>query len=325
METRPKMPRALPEANRLSHDHATIAASDTVIWTKSPTRWLEQLHKEIVRRREGINFGLSIGPSILDAINKERRSFIDTRRRRRVDSTLFAPGARTAVALCFGQSNIANEGEPAGIHVPGPGVYNFNFLDGRCYIARDPLLGSTGIGGNLATRLGDLLVTRGLYDRVLLVSIGHGGTSTADWAPGGRMGLRLMLTLELLEARKITLTHLIWQQGEAEGALGEDGGTLWTRSFASMLSSIRNRGVTAPIYVPQCTVCRGARNEGVRAAQRAVVDPDKGVRSGPDTDVIGVDQRWDGCHFSTDGLRKAAELWFEILAAEARRSEKSRL
>jgi hypothetical protein len=32
-------------------------------------------------------------------------------------------------------------------------------------------------------------------------------------------------------------------------------------------------------------------------------------------DVIGRAERWDGCHFSTAGLEKAAELWFGVVCA----------
>jgi len=263
---------------------------------------------------ESVRFGLTAGAQYLDAIDTGRGGFAVTRGRRRVDIGRFAPHPRTAVILGIGQSNIANEGDPSGLYVPGPGVYNFNFLDGRCYLARDPLFGATGDGGNFLTRLGDLLVRKGVYHRVLLVSLGHGGTYASDWAPGGRVNLRLMMTLELLRSAGLVITHVLWQQGEAEGVAHYDADA-WTRPFKSMVDAMRLRGVEAPIYVAQCTVCCSGANETIRATQRDVVDLANGILAGPDTDTIGLDDRWDGCHLSAVGLQKAAELWFSAITS----------
>ena len=55
----------------------------------------------------------------------------------------FVPGA--AVILVVGQSNAANEG--SGRYPAGPGVFNWNLVDGKCYRAADPLLGASGTEG----------------------------------------------------------------------------------------------------------------------------------------------------------------------------------
>lgn len=259
-------------------------------------------------------FGLMAGAQYLDAVDAGRGSFAVRRGRRQVDIRLFVPHPKTAVILGIGQSNIANEGDPNGVYIPGSGVYNFNFLDGRCYVARDPLFGATGNRGNFLTRLGDLLVRKGMYDRVLLVSLGHGGTYAADWAPGGRVNLRLMMTLELLRSAGLVITHVLWQQGEAESVADHDANA-WARSFKSMVDAIRLRGVRAPIYVAQCSVCCSGVNDNIRAAQRDVIDLANGILAGPDIDTISLDDRWDGCHLSTVGLQKAADLWFSTITS----------
>ncbi len=240
-------------------------------------------------------------------------SFAHTIARRRVNSEAFKPNPRTAVILAFGQSNIANEGDPSGRYTPGPGVYNFNFLNGRCYVAKCPLLGASGNYSSFVTRLGDMFVLHGIYDRVLLVSIGYGGTSMADWAPGGLANFRLMIAIELLRQRGIVITHAIFQQGESEGIQAKPDGSAWVRNFDSMVKAVRLFGMEAPIYVAQCSLCRCDPNEIIRAAQRSVVDPAKSIFAGPDTDTIGLDERWDDCHFSITGLEKAAQLWFNAV------------
>jgi hypothetical protein len=283
-------------------------------WARRARQTLEFCAAWALKIGDSVRIGLTVGPQFLDAVDAGRGSFAVTRGRHQVDSGLLIPHPKTAVILGVGQSNIANEGDPNGLYVPGSGVYNFNFLDGRCYAAQDPLLGATGDRGNFLTRLGDLLVRKGVYDRVLLVSIGHGGTYASDWQPGGRVNLRLMMTLELLRSAGLAITHVIWQQGEAEGVAHGDSGA-WARSFNATVDAIRLRGVSAPIYVAQCTVCCSGVNENVRAAQRDVVNFAKGILAGPDIDSISLDDRWDGCHLSTVGLQKAAELWFATITS----------
>src|SRR5689334_13741298 len=79
-------------------------------------------------------------------------------------------GIRNLVLLTFGQSNCENVGPSAYVPRNGSAVDNFDFLNGQMYAAADPLLGAAtaGIGGpgNIATRIGDLLITEGKFDRV---------------------------------------------------------------------------------------------------------------------------------------------------------------
>ena len=241
-------------------------------------------------------------------------SFHNTTGRRPVDSRLFAKDARVAVIFCLGKSNIANEGDPTGLYVPTQGVYNFNLFDGRCYVARDPLLGTSLDRSNVATRVGDLLVRNLIYDRVLLVPASYGGTFIVDWIPGGRMFPRIAATARQLRRAGIEVTHVLWQQGEAEGAQANADGAQWARDFVSVTRGIRQLGIDAPIYVAQCTLCCNEPNEIIRAAQRSVVDSSQRVLAAPDFDTIGREHRWDGCHFSTSGLDMAAEMWLGALA-----------
>jgi hypothetical protein len=256
---------------------------------------------------------------ILWPLDPDGGSFQNTTGRVVAEWQLFEPAPRLAVVLTFGQSNIANECDPLGCYTPGPGVYNFNLFESRCYVAKDPLLGATGDRSNLTTRLGDLLVRRGVYDRVLLVPIAYGGTYIAEWTPNGRMFPRLRQTLIRLRRAGVSVTHALWQQGEAEGVLPNADGSAWARHFNEMAATLRQYEVLAPIFVAQCTVCCTPPNERIRTAQRTVVVPSAGVFAGPDVDLIGRDQRWDGCHFSTAGLEKAAELWFSVVHRHANR------
>lgn len=242
-------------------------------------------------------------------------TFRDSAGREEIATSLFRPDPRLAVILAIGASNIANEGDPAGRHEPAKAVYNFNFLDGKCYVARDPLLGATLDRSNVLTRLGDLLVARGAYDRVLLAPGGHSGTYAAEWAPEGAMYNRLRGVLRALRRADLNVTHILWQQGEAEASQPRNEVRGWADSFTAFVDAVRALHVDAPIYVARCTICCCGPSESVRAAQAAVVNPARSILAGPDLDTIGPDQRWDGCHFAISGLDRAASLWFDALAA----------
>jgi hypothetical protein len=246
-------------------------------------------------------------------------TFRDASGRVEVARELFHSDSRLAVILALGASNLANEGDPKGLYEPAGGVFNFDFITGKCYVAKDPLLGGTADRGNVLTRLGDRLVARGLYDRVLLVPVAHGGTLIAEWVTGGRMYPRLRRALEMLSRAEIGVTHVIWQVGEGEISWPRDEAdvTAWIACFARIVEVIRASRIDAPIYVAQATVCCGGPSEAMRGAQRAVVKPERGILPGPDLDQLGPDQRWDDCHFSVSGMDKAADLWCGALVKPA--------
>jgi hypothetical protein len=258
-------------------------------------------------------FRFSSGGRDLDRYDPLHLSFRSTLGRKAVSAALFSASPDTAVILGIGQSNIANECDPGALYQPKGGVYNFNFFDGRCYEARDPLLGASINRSNVLTKLGDLLIERGQYHRILLAPIAHGGTYAREWSPAGRMFPRLEWTLERLKQSKINITHIFWQQGESEAALRDPKPDEWVRHFMAMVGAIRAAGAVAPIYVAQCTICRNDPNEQIRQVQRGVVDPAAGILAGPDLDLVGRDERFDGCHFSAGGLQHAAALWYEAL------------
>jgi len=105
-------------------------------------------------------------------------------------------------------------------------------------------------------------------------------------------------------------THVLWHQGEGNNL---DPPESYRAAFLGVLSTIRRDGVRAPVFVAQATVCRLPQDEGIRAAQRDLVDPAKGIFAGPDTDQLGEGFRYDGCHFNGEGGKRVADLWLSAL------------
>src|SRR5690242_8495277 len=123
---------------------------------------------------------------------------------------------RLMVALLIGQSNAANYGETRGTAPPDV----VNFYRGKCYAARDPLLGADGKGGSVWTRMATKLIAHGVFDRIVLVPIGIGGTTIDNWTPGGMLHARIETSLGFLAASGLRVTHVLWHQGESDAARG---------------------------------------------------------------------------------------------------------
>lgn len=233
--------------------------------------------------------------------------------RETVDCQGFLPDASTAVILVIGQSNAANRGQ--GRYTPDGLVYNFNIFDANCYRAMDPMLGATGNEGSPWGRLGDKLVSEGIFEKVLFVPIAVGGTSVTDWAPGGSIHQRLIYTLQRLAIANLMPTHILWHQGESDAA-GRTTAVDYKMKFMEIVKTIRDATMNAPIYIAVATHC-GTTPErlcrDIRQAQRELIDVPKGILPGPDTDTIGTEHRVDDCHMSSSGLQKHSELWFNAI------------
>lgn len=221
------------------------------------------------------------------------------------------PKPRVMVALVFGQSNAGNWGETR--HRAHPAVRAF--FRGRWSPAADPLPGADGTGGSVWTRLGDAIIAARLYDRVIFVPASIGGTEIAKWAPGGLLHEDLLRNIRTAQRAGLRFTHLLWHQGESDAVLGTDAES-YRRSFLAMLAAIRKLGVDAPVFVALASRCgEYPPNEAIRAAQAALVNPALGIYAGPDTDQLGLEYRYDGCHFSAEGLAQHAQLWLDVLRA----------
>jgi hypothetical protein len=218
-------------------------------------------------------------------------------------------GKRVMVALVFGQSNAANFGESP--LQAREGVYNF--YQGKLYAAYDPLLGADGDGGSVWTRLGNKLITSQDYEAVVFIAVGVGGTTIARWKPDGDVHPRLREAIRDVQAHQLAITHVLWHQGESD-ALLKTSRSAYRAMFLEILASLRQHGVHAPMYIAVATRCQKQRaDHEIRQAQQSLVHPGLGIYAGPDTDQLGFGDRYDGCHFSDEGLEKGAELWFAKL------------
>lgn len=225
---------------------------------------------------------------------------------------------RPVVFLAFGQSIASNFNQAS--YTPERPSYNIH--QGRCFEARDPMAGADGTLGSMWSYLGDALPSR-LMPYTAFVTIGVGNSSVAQWDAGGSLNERLTEAVRFTRDAGFEISYLLWHQGSADRGTTAEA---YQSHFMGMMQSIAPYGVlpgTMPgntrVLIAVHTRCHTRdQDEVLAAAQRGLVDPGKGFFSGADTDTLGDDFRYDGCHLSKAGQEKAAALWRDQISIAAR-------
>jgi hypothetical protein len=225
----------------------------------------------------------------------------------------------TAVLLVMGQSNAANNGK---IPYTATCSQAASFYAGNFYPLADPLQGATGGGGSVWSRLGDLLVQNGFAHTVIIAPAAVGGTTIQQWKPGGELNHLITETVASLQAKGLTITHVLWHQGESNNTAvntsipDTTNARQYRDAFLEIVAQLRSMGVTAPVFPAIATRCGSvAPDTALENVQRNLANDSLGIFNGPNTDLLGLEYRYDGCHFSEQGLKVHALLWADILLA----------
>jgi len=253
--------------------------------------------------------GLLIGGIAVPLLNPGARpiDLADVSSPLRVERSCTPLSGKTAIIVVHGQSNAANYGSTR--YTAREAVDNFDPATGKCFAAADPLLGTDGAGGSFATRLGDILIQAGRYDRVIIVPIARASSSISFL---NNEGANLIINgISKLKAARLTPTHILFQQGETDAGL-----TTTAEQYASLLHQLvkqfRAEGFDAHFYLSSSTKCGPVdptNAAAVRAGQLSAIDSALNIQRGPDTDTIGNDGRSDGCHMNEAGTHANAVLW----------------
>lgn len=221
---------------------------------------------------------------------------------------------KTMIALTFGQSNAANSGQSP--YTPHNAAV-YNYYKGKLYTAKDPLFGATREKGSVWCRLGDMLIDKGLYTKVIFIPIAVGGSEIACWTSGDCFK-KLQQTLNMLDSQHIQLTHIFWHQGETDNLKNTTEAT-YKEQLAIILQTLRKTQsadlhVSIASYHPGSTTKPLGVDTVIQKAQQSFINEKKGVLQGPDTDVlIHAIHRYDGVHFSDFGMDAFAQLWLKAI------------
>lgn len=221
---------------------------------------------------------------------------------------------RTMIALTFGQSNAANNGQTP--YTPHNAAV-YNYYNGKLYKAKDPLLGTTGSKGSVWTRLGDMLIDSGLYTKVIFIPVAVGGSEIACWTSGDCYR-KVLQALNSLKEDHIILTHILWHQGETDNLKNTPAGK-YKQQLGMILQTLRNYQ-PADLYISIASYHPGAVTKPlgvdpvIRRAQQEFINENKTVLTGPDTDtLIHAIHRYDSVHFSDFGMNAFAKQWLHAI------------
>ncbi|MDC9810818.1 sialate O-acetylesterase [Rhizobium binxianense] len=230
---------------------------------------------------------------------------------------------RTAVLLILGQSNAANDGGQR--HRSNYGLSVVNAFDKRCFIAASPLLGSTDTKGEYWTLLGNYLIASRQYDSVVLAPLAYSGSEVARWAKGGDLNPVLVDTVKQLQEPGYRITGVLWVQGEADLVLGTTA-EAYQDHFMSMVDTLRQNGVEAPVYISIASKCLEPSNGGFKEhipdnavvrAQLALSKSGHAIREGVNSDaLLDGDDRYDDCHIGGSGAEKLSRAWLNLLRGD---------
>ncbi len=204
---------------------------------------------------------------------------------------------------------------------PSQAVSTYDWQAKTWKVAHDPPP-HNGDGGSIWPPLGDMLVPT-LRVPVAFVNVSVGATSTAKWHPDGPLHKRLVEVGKEIGSFRAVL----WQQGESDVIENTP-----TATYVANMQEIRDAasdgwGFEPPWLLAKSTLHPTVYNKPLEEERiRKAIDQlwsQPGFRPGPDTDVLGGDNRGDAKsrrHFSALGQRRAALLWFAVLWNELHRS-----
>ncbi len=219
---------------------------------------------------------------------------------------------RTMVAFVFGQSNSANHGNT---QIPGDIGCRGQFLGREVLRAEDPLLGASGERGSPWIPAAERLIAAGTIDRAILIAAGVGSTSVQEWTTGGRLNVMLEERLAATQEAGLTVTHFLWHQGELDNSAA--GVAAYDLAMQPIIALTKRFFPRSKFFVARATICGQAASPNL-ALQKIQLGLTRlpGVFAGPDTDEIGLADRYDGCHMNENGLEKHAAGWATAIAAQ---------
>lgn len=233
------------------------------------------------------------------------------------------------VFLAAGQSNSATHGETSQSSKISMNRM-VNPLNQTWSLLRDPMPvatswadpefgGQANAGGSPWPIFADAL-SQDIGVPVAVVSVGYGGTTSAQWQKGNSRGLYPRLTLAAQALAGCSFRAVLWHQGESDAIDGVST-AVYVANMKLLRQSFRtDTGCTvqpwliaeaAWLPVSQFPTISVARIAAITAAQKQLWTLDSGFQQGPNTDqwISYPDLRFDQVHFTATGLGLHGRAW----------------
>lgn len=204
------------------------------------------------------------------------------------------------VIIGFGQSNSANTVDYKSKIIPNN---IFNFYNGKCYIAKDPLLGAQGDKGSIWIPLAKKLEY--LNKKIVLSTFGIGGTKVNHWLDKNNLFQFYKDNLNSLKKIYKNPDILIWIQGESDIQTDING---FNSNLNTWINTLKKDLPSTIIYISGTSYCKGASNHLIVKSQKEISDKLDVNYIGSTDKFIGLKYRYDNCHLNEKGMRKINQL-----------------
>ena len=207
------------------------------------------------------------------------------------------PAQKDAIVIvAFGQSNSANYVQYRAVDTTDS-VYNF--AAGKCYLAKDPLLGADGDRGSLWIKLAQKMAKKS-HKKVVIQSFGVGNTSITQWADEKGLGYLLFYNLSALKPVYQNVDYFFWVQGETDVGMTPE---IYRQNLLKIISTTKRFYPTSLFALSSTTYCFGKSNTDIAAIQKNIRNVVPSVIWLGDTDQFNSAQyRWDDCHLTLQGV-----------------------
>ncbi|MFT5573013.1 MAG: hypothetical protein ACI9FR_001946 [Cryomorphaceae bacterium] len=203
----------------------------------------------------------------------------------------------TEVIVAIGQSNAANNG---GHRFQNEDNQILNFFNGQCFIASDPMLGATDNRGSMWIPFSKSYKTD---KTILLVSFAVGATQVSQWNDPQDLAKHFDDNMTHLKNAGFLPKLFIWIQGESD--IGTEV-SAYKSSLMQFMRGVQSRYPSSQIAISGTSYCGGHQSKNLVAAQRKVANKLDLIWLGSTDDLSAPQYRYDDCHFSQLGLKKAA-------------------
>jgi hypothetical protein len=189
--------------------------------------------------------------------------------------------------------------------------------DGNVKSAQDPLDWSECQGGSIWIPVGEGLVSSGIAQDVVFLSIGLPETHVQDWSVGGKAYPALEAALALAERKKIRFDYALWQQGHADAGFSANQ---YYNNLRGVIKFVSLRTHVKSWIIAQGTGCPGMRIEGVETADERMGNLKIYNRfPGPNTRTLSMAERYGQCGLVKAGQYRLADMWVKsIIDADKR-------
>tara|TARA_Y100001968_G_C19375197_1_gene727231 strand:+ start:531 stop:1403 length:873 start_codon:yes stop_codon:yes gene_type:complete len=206
----------------------------------------------------------------------------------------------------FGQSNHGNiiEREKTS-DLSYENVFTYDWRLGVCSRYKEPLAGVDGRAGGFGHVSSDTIhFLKKDYDfseNIVFLGFSKGGTRAQDWARGP-FAKKFDFLLKKLKKDGIVIDYVFWHQGESEiKKANKIYYETYIKDIQLTFKKFLSTSNKTKIGMALVSVCDSGTSKSLINSQRSIIQNNDRVFLTLNTDNLGNDYRYDGCHFNSLG------------------------